>query len=411
MGSRIRIHLLRAAAGAALLLALAACTTSTEPGPEATPGSPADPTTPEPGEDPGQTSSPSPDPGGPTADPEPPVTDVLLLGDVMLARGVDDGGPPVRPLRFLTPQVRGADIAVANLECTLSANGEPQPYQSPGDTFACPPGTLPGLERMGFDALSLANNHTGDFGDRAFLETLDAFTTSPVQRFGAGRDLRGASRAAIVEHDGVRFGFLGFNAIGETPMATPDRAGVLSVRMPPRTGPLQRQDLRHVTGLVRDLNRQADVVIVLPHWGTQYVFTPDPIQSQVGRALTRAGADLVVGGHPHVVQGIEPIGADADDGLIVHSLGNAIFDMDFEPNAMEGATLTARFEGDELVGIRFGPYRMDPADRFAPRPLTGADADKVLGDICSHSLPAMRVSGRERARPTPTGQCVPAARD
>lgn len=404
MGRRFRIHL---AALAAALAALTACTTSTEPGPEAIPGSPADPTTGATDATSGPTRS---DPTEPTGEPGPVVTDVVLLGDVMLARGVYDGSHPVRPLRHLTPQVRAADIAVANLECTLSDNGEPQAYQN-GDNFACPDGTLPGLERMGFDALSLANNHTGDYGDRAFRETLRAFADSRVQRFGAGRDLEEAGRAAIVEHEGIRFGFLGFNAIGETPMATPDRAGVLSVRMPPRTGPLQRRDLRHVTGLVRALDREADVVIVLPHWGTQYTFVAEPIQSQVGRALTRAGADLVVGGHPHVVQGVEPLGEEPEDGLIVHSLGNAVFDMVSHQERMEGATLTARFEGDELVGIRFGPYRMDPADGFAPRPLRGADARKVLTDICANSLPPMRVSARERARPTPAGQCVPAGRD
>ncbi len=105
---------------------------------------------------------------------------------------------------------------------------------------------------------------------------------------------------------GVRFGFVGFNAIGETPRATPERAGALSVRMPPRTGPLNRADLRHVLGLVRRLAARVDVVVVLPHWGTQYTHVAEPIQGRVGRRLIAAGAALVAGSHPHWVQGVEP---------------------------------------------------------------------------------------------------------
>ena len=93
------------------------------------------------------------------------------------------------PLRFLADRIDRADIAVGTLESTLSDNGEPQ--QPGDDSFFAPPGTLAGLERLGFDALSLANNHTGDFGPVAFDETLRAFRGRRIQAFGAGRDLAG----------------------------------------------------------------------------------------------------------------------------------------------------------------------------------------------------------------------------
>ena len=75
--------------------------------------------------------------------------------------------------------------------------------------------------------------------------------------------------------------------------------------MPPRTGPLQPADLAHVLAAVRRLDRRVDVVVVLPHWGTQYTHSPEPVQRHVGRRLVDAGADLVVGGHPHWVQSVE----------------------------------------------------------------------------------------------------------
>lgn len=356
-----------------VLVLLAACTGST-PSPEPRPS----PTAPSPGE---SATATAPEP---TRDP-PVVTRLLVVGDVMLGRRVAAANPgnPVRPLRHLAPEVRRADIAVGNLESTLDDDGPPQQGD---DSFAAPPGTLAGLERIGFDAMSLANNHTGDFGEAMLLDTVERFRDSKVAGFGAGPDLAAASRPAVVEHDGIRFGFVGFNSIGETPMAGPRSPGALSVRMPIRTAPeIVRPDLDHVLGVVRRLDRRVDVVVVLPHWGDQYTHEALPVQSTVGRALVGAGADLVVGGHPHWVQGLESVG----DAVIAHSLGNAVFDMDFMEQTMEGVTLTATFRDDRLVDVALAPYRMD-AD-FAPRPLQGAAGRSVLADVRAHHV------GRYRA--------------
>ena len=184
----------------------------------------------------------------------------------------------------------------------------------------------------------------------------------------AGRDLDAASRPLVLRRNGVSFGFLGFNAIGETLPATPTRPGALSVSMPPRTGPLDRGELRHVLGLVRDLRSRVDVVVVMPHWGTQYTQRPEPIQGAVAGELVAAGADLVVGGHPHWVQGASLRG----DALVVHSLGNFVFDMDFMQETREGLVLEAVFWGGELKAAEFVPYVIG-AD-FAPRVVSPARA-------------------------------------
>ena len=190
----------------------------------------------------------------------------------------------------------------------------------------------------------------------------------------------------MLEADGTTFAFLGFNAIGETPRATEDSAGALSVRMPPRTGPLVRADLARVTRAVRRAGRTADVVVVLPHWGTQYVHEPEPVQRRVSRALVRAGADLVVGGHPHWVQGVDRVdtGDPGAPGVpVLHSLGNFVFDMGpprFTDEAREGVVLEATFWGAELKAVRLVPYRMD-SEAFAPRVLRGRDAQGVLADV------------------------------
>jgi len=270
-----------------------------------------------------------------------PVTTLTVVGDIMLGRGVT-GHPALVPT---AQRLAGADITVGNLESTLSDAGTPT---QGGDSFHAPPAVRADLRDAGFDALSLANNHVGDYGDGALVRTVGLLRAGGLASFGAGRDLAQASRPVVVARHGIRFGFLGFNAIGETPEAGPRQPGALSVSMPPRTGPLDRAELRRVLDDVRRLDRRADVVTVMPHWGTQYTNRPEPVQAVVARALVRAGADLVVGGHPHWVQGASMVG----DALMVGSLGNFVFDMD-PPKTREGLMLEATFWGDRLMAADF----------------------------------------------------------
>lgn len=295
----------------------------------------------------------------------------------MLGRGVAEAHrDPTVTLRALRPLLRRADITVGNLESTLSTNGAPTQGD---DSFAAPPSVLDGLADAGFDGLSLANNHLGDYGDRALVESVEAFDGSGIAPFGAGADLAAAIRPAIIERDGVRVGFLGFNAIGETPMAGARTPGALSVRMPPRTGPLNDNDLNRVLRAVRRLDGQVDAVVVLPHWGTQYTHVAEPSQRRVARRLVDAGADLVAGGHPHWVQGLERYRGVT----IAHSLGNLVFDMDFMEQTMEGVALTATIRGGRVTGVHLTPYRLDAG--FTPRPLRGAAARAVLDDVHENS--------------------------
>ena len=230
------------------------------------------------------------------------------------------------------------------------------------------------MREAGFDALSLANNHTGDYGPVALVETVSRMAASSIAPFGAGASLGVASRPAVLEVDGTRFAFVGFNAIGETPQAFPGELGALSVRMPPRTGPVLNQgDLDHVLGIVRRASRAVDVVVVLPHWGTQYVHTPEPVQRVVSRQLVGAGADLIVGGHPHWVQGMDAVAGVP----VIHSLGNFVFDMYFYEEALEGVVLETTWWGAQLKALRLVPYRMEIGE-YAPRVVSGAD---VLADV------------------------------
>ncbi|HEX5086731.1 MAG TPA: CapA family protein [Nocardioides sp.] len=299
------------------------------------------------------------------------ATTLVVTGDAMLTRGVPDPAAALGPMRAF---LRSADLTVGNLESTLSTDGRPQ---QGGDSFGGSPALVPVLEDAGYDALSLANNHTGDFGEQALLQTVRSLERSAVRPFGAGADLAEAARPAILRAGGTSFAFLGFNAIGETPMAGPDTSGALAVRMPPRTGPLVEADLARVAAAIRAAHHSADVVVVMPHWGTQYTHVPDTVERVVARRLVSAGADLVVGGHPHWVQGVDMV-----DGVpVLHSLGNFLFDMDFSAETMEGVVLRATYWGSELKALQLLPYRMDQRT-FAPRRVPGRD---ILDGVWSTS--------------------------
>ncbi len=320
-----------------------------------------------------------------TDGPEPPtVTTVTVTGDVMLGRGVGahlaSVGDPTAALRPMARRLASADLTIGNLEGTLSRAGPPR---QGGDSFAAAPAVRAGLELAGFDVLSLANNHTGDFGLQALVETVRRVRAGGFVPVGAGSDLARAAQPAIVERNDVRFGVVAFDAIGETPAATPDRPGALRLRMDPRTGPLVHADLDRVTDIVRDLRSRVDVVLVMPHWGTQYTTRTVRDQRLVARALVRAGADVVVGGHPHWVQGMESVG----DSLVAYSLGNFVFDME-ERETREGAALELTFWGSELKNARLVPVVI--GQDFAPRLADGARGQRILDRVWGASGTPLR---------------------
>jgi poly-gamma-glutamate capsule biosynthesis protein CapA/YwtB (metallophosphatase superfamily) len=340
------------------------------------------------------------DPGGASPAPSPParsapsttppesppaVTTVTVVGDLMLGRRVGEqlarAGDPAAVLRPMAARLAAADLTIGNLESTLSRAGAPR---QGGDSFAAAPAVRDGLRLAGFDVLSLANNHVGDFGPRALVETVRRVEAGGFAAVGAGPDLARAAQPVVVERHGVTFGVVAFDAIGESPAATGERPGVLRVRMRPRTGPLAPADLDRVTAVVRDLAARVDVVLVLPHWGTQYTTRTVRDQRVVARALVRAGADVVVGGHPHWVQGVESVGG----ALVVYSLGNFVFDMDFSRETQEGAALELTFNGPRLGGVRLVPVVIG-AD-FAPRAARGARGRAILGRLREASLPPLR---------------------
>ena len=317
------------------------------------------------------------------------VVSVTVVGDVMLARGVHDvmaaAGDFAAPLRPTARRLAAADLTLGNLESTLSRLGRPRQGD---DSFGAVPRVRSGLRLAGFDVLSLANNHVGDFGPRSLVETVRLVRGAGMTPVGAGPDARVARTPALVERGGVRFGVLAFNAIGESPAAGAGRPGTVRLAMRPRLGPLDREQLARLERAIRALRTRVDVVMVLPHWGDQYTSVPVADQRTVARALVDAGADLVVGSHPHWVQG-----AELHRGrLIAYSLGNFVFDMDFSRETQEGVVLEVLLWDGQVKSADFVPVRIG-AD-FAPRVIGGPRADAVLDRMWAASEPPFSAGGR-----------------
>lgn len=281
------------------------------------------------------------------------VTTLTIVGDIMLGRRVGGslsaGGDWAAPFRPLARQLAAADLTVGNFESTLSRAGPPT---QGGDSFAADPRALAGLKLAGFDLVSLANNHVGDFGRQAMLDTFERFTAAELSFVGAGRRLAAARKPVVLTRGQTTVGFIGIEAIGETPAATNSQPGTNRLNMPPRTGPLGERALRRILADVENLAARVDTVVVLPHWGTQYTHRPEPSQRHVARRLIAAGADLVIGGHPHWVQGWEPFG----DGIVVHSLGNFVFDMDFSRQTQEGVFVEIILWDGKVKAVEPVPY-------------------------------------------------------
>lgn len=310
------------------------------------------------------------------------VVTLTVVGDVMLGRRVGDAmaaaGDLAAPFRPLAERLAAADITVGNLESTLSTDGSPT---QGGDSFAADPGVAAGLQLAGFDVLSLANNHVGDWGEAALVQTIERVQAMGIAPVGAGTDLAGARTPVIVERDGVRIGFVATDSIGESPAAGDGQPGTNRLNMPPRTGPLDQAALDRIASDIAALRPQVDTIVVIPHWGTQYTNVPEQSQRDAAAAFAAAGADLVIGGHPHWVQGWEQIGST----LVVHSLGNFVFDMDFMRETQEGVFLEIVTWGGRVVAVEPVPYVI--GEDFAPRLASAERAAPILDLMRETSAP------------------------
>ena len=239
----------------------------------------------------------------------PPATvKLIMMGDIMIAQDEETGKLIKRgqdPFKPFAKLLHEADIAVGNLECAITKQGVAEPKDF---TFMAQPNCIP-LLNAHFTALSVANNHACDFGKPAFVKQCRRLEKAGLPYFGGGRDKTAAHRPWIIEKYGLKIAFLGYCEVFRRFQATDKEAGVA-----------WSDPDEPVIADIKAAKEQADLVIPFMHWGDQYEPATDR-QKQLARKMIDAGADCVVGGHPHITQGAEYY----KDRLIIYSLGNFVF--------------------------------------------------------------------------------------
>lgn len=279
---------------------------------------------------------------------------LVFVGDVMLDRGVrakmEENLDPLYPFLLISEKLKSADILFGNLEGPISDKGAHQ-----GSVYSFrfePVGALNALEFAGFDVLSIANNHILDYGREALVDTVERLGGRNIKTIGAGKNFEQANAPAIFEKDGVKIAYLAFtNLYPKSLEAEEQSAGV------------SRFNLEEVAEKLATLDLEFDILAVSMHWGEEYETRANENQKAVARAFIDAGADLVIGHHPHVVQEVEeyvPATNANRIGYIAYSLGNFVFDQNFSEETRKGLMLEVEVRSGKIEAVREIPIRFTP---------------------------------------------------
>ena len=278
---------------------------------------------------------------------------LLFAGDLML----DDGPGKViadgrDPLAGFDAHLKGADYRIGNLEVPVATVGKP--LDSKIFSFRAHPRVMKVLQGR-FDALALSNNHSGDYGKDAFLETMKHVDAAGIARFGGGNNLAEAHAPLWIHKNGLKIAVLGYNEFKPRSFeAGADTPGIA-----------WSEDSQVIADLRAARKAGADIVIPFMHWGWEREREPTQRQRQLARLMIDHGADVVVGGHPHVTQGVDMYKGK----LIVYSLGNFVFDS-FEnvPGGQTGWLLRLTLDQRGLIGWDTLVAQMDMEGTPHPQP-------------------------------------------
>ncbi len=288
-----------------------------------------------------------------------PVTRVLFTGDVSLGRCIASRtlsasvsqGNYNYPFENVADVLRGADITVGSLDGSLSDEAPPIPCSAEKNLLG-PARMAEGLLFAGFDAMTLATNHIKDCGKKGYdcesktlLDTIRALQAAGIQSFGAGANLSEARQPLILRRNGIRFAFLGVNEIEKTTWAEENAAG---------TAPLSEESIAQIEADIAAAKQIADVVIALPHWGVEYAAAPVAAQREWARRFIEAGATLVVGNHPHIIQPVEIVAGQP----VFYALGNFVFDQE-QGFRRESVAVEVVFRGAKIEGWTLRPARIN----------------------------------------------------
>ncbi len=254
-----------------------------------------------------------------------PVFRLAAVGDIMLARRLGQAitnGKLDYPFANVSQHFHAADLVVGNMESALGTLGTPAPKSYP---FQAPPQAAQAIAQAGIDIVSLANNHAMDYGPEALLDAINLLHNANVAPIGAGENFDAAHAPYITEVNGLTIAFFGYVNVPIEASSAFDTETWTATNTDPGLAWANPEEIMADVTAVRD---QVDLVAVVLHSGFEYIEEPGEAQMAAAHAAIDAGADIVIGHHAHILQGIEYY----KDGVIVYGLGNFAFDIDGDPN-------------------------------------------------------------------------------
>src|SRR5215216_173945 len=262
----------------------------------------------------------------------------------------------------------GADLTLANFENPVIRDAV---YHPDATTFTGDLRLMPVLDQAGLDGVTLGNNHILDAGTTGLNETMRHLDDAGIAHAGAGMDLAEARKPMVFDLGGMRIGVLSY-------LDVPSYGWAWATRTAPGTAPLLQNVMEEE---IKRLRPSVDLILVMPHWGKEYMATPEPQQVDLAHAALDAGADLVIGDHAHWPKGIEMY----EGKPIFYGVGNFLFDQSWSEETSTGIFAEITLYGDDVVQVRPVPFIM--LDYAQPNFLMpGAGGDRALRKIFAASL-------------------------
>lgn len=274
---------------------------------------------------------------------------LVVVGDMEI-----DRPEPRNTFSKVASYLKAADIRFGGLEASMSHLGEAATGKI---VMRHSPEMIQGYLEGGFDALAFASNHCMDYGIEPFVETMELLERNGIAYSGAGRNIQEARTPAVLERGGVRYGFLSY--VLELPLgwgANPAKPGVAPIRQDALYGPpyVNEEDLEAMIADIERARPRVDFLLASFHWGASQSRTLTLSQQAVAHAAVEAGVDIVVGHHPHILQGVEVFRGRP----IFYALGNFVLDHDhpmFLPTARESICLKLTLRGGALNRVKIAP--------------------------------------------------------
>lgn len=289
---------------------------------------------------------------------------LIAVGDISYSRGVerivkrkDDIN---YPFLEIGDYLQTADLVFGNLETPITAGVEILDFSM---IFRSNPGTEKALKQAGFSILSLANNHTPNFGDEGLNDTFVYLDDAGIKYAGAGANQEEANSPVYIFSKGIKFAFLAYNDDDVVPKSY--EASKISAG----TAFMNPQKMAKA---ISEAKQEADFVIVSMHSGTEYASYPNDSQINFARAAIDAGADLIIGHHPHVVQTME----EYKGKYIFYSLGNFVFDQPQSSETREAIAPKIYFTKNGIVKISILCVAMEKLAQ--PRPANSEESKRIL---------------------------------